>query len=47
MLEGKSSPNYTNLFSPKGYEKNDKIFSVAKCSNQKDLFRYFWKVQKI
>ena len=25
MLKGKSLLNYTNLFSPNGYEKNDKI----------------------
>ena len=25
MLKGKSSLDYTNLFSPKEYEKNDKI----------------------
>ena len=31
MLKGKSLPDYTNLFSPNDYEKNDKIiFSIAK-----------------
>ena len=25
MLKGKSFPDYTNLFSPTDYEKNDKI----------------------
>ena len=25
MLKGKSLPDYANLFSPNGYEKNDKI----------------------
>ena len=27
MLEGKTLLDYTNLFSPKEYEKNDKIIS--------------------
>ena len=34
MLKGKSLPDYTNLFSPSDYEKNDKkntkIFSITK-----------------
>ena len=29
-LKGKSLLNYTSLFSPNEYEKNDKIFSVTK-----------------
>ena len=28
MLKGKSLPDYTNLFTPNEYEKNDKIILI-------------------
>ena len=43
MLKGKRLLDYTNLFSPKDYEKNDKIilkiFSITK-KVKKNMLRY-------
>ena len=46
MLKGKNLLDYTNLFSPKEYEKNDKvilnIFSITKKLTWKNILRCLW-----